>query len=204
MSWKSAGKRSLGGHSTVPLPSALFLTDRARCPDPLGVANRLPAGAGVILRDYDFPEREHLAERLGEVCSRRNLVYLVAGDPQLAAKYGAHGLHLPERQIGSYRASDREPGMLLTTSAHSAEAVARAAAIGADAVLLSPIFRTASHPDAEPLGVERFSEIMGQANLPVYALGGLNEENLTTIPQSKRLAGYDGVGIFMARGKIRS
>lgn len=204
MSWKSAGKKSLGWHSTVPLPSALFLTDRARCPDPLGVASRLPVGTGVILRDYDFPEREQLAERLGKVCSQRDLVYLVAGDPQLAAKYGAHGLHLPERQIGSYRACDRGPGMLLTVSTHSAKAVARAAAIDADAVLLSPIFKTASHPDAEPLGVERFSEIMGKANLPVYALGGLNKENLATIPQSKRLAGYAGIGIFMSGGKIRS
>ncbi len=195
---RQAAKNRKSGGVHEHLPPALFLTDQDRCEDPLAVASRLPSGTGVILRDYRHPERAEIARRLAAICSQRNLVFLVGGDPRLAGAVGARGLHLPERLIDRFDFDDLGPGMLLTVAAHSREAMMRAAEIGADAILLSPLFRTVSHPHIEPLGLRRFAAMVQESIVPVYALGGLTKTNIRTLPHSKRLAGYAGIGIFMA------
>ena len=195
-SGQAARNRESGG---VPehLPPALFLTDQDRCEDPFAVASRLPQGTGVILRDYRHPQRADLAQRLAAICNQRNLVFLVGGDPRLAGTVGARGLHLPERLIDRFEFDDLGPGMLLTVAAHSRQAMMRAAEIGADAILLSPLFRTASHPHIEPLGLCRFTALVQESKVPVYALGGLTKKNIRALPHSERLAGYAGISIFM-------
>ena len=195
-SGQAAKKRKRGGGRTR-LPPALFLTDQDRCEDPFAVARRLPSGTGVVLRDYGHPERAEIAERLAAICSQRNLVFLVGGDPRLAGTVGARGLHLPERLIDRFDFDQLGPGMLLTVAAHSQEAMMRAAEIGADAILLSPLFRTVSHPHIEPLGLRRFAALVQGSKVPVYALGGLTKKNIRTLPRSERLAGYAGISIFM-------
>ena len=87
--------------------------------------------------------------------------------------------------------------MLLTVAVHSREAMMRAAEIGADAILLSPLFRTVSHPHIEPLGLHRFAALLRESKVPVYALGGLTKKNIRALPHSKRLVGYAGISIFM-------
>jgi len=58
-------------------------------------------------------------------------------------------------------------------SCHSSADLAQAAASGFDYALLSPIFRTSTHPDAPPLGLRQFRELTRDAGLPVIALGGV-------------------------------
>ncbi|MEM8726358.1 MAG: thiamine phosphate synthase [Pseudomonadota bacterium] len=45
---------------------------------------------------------------------------------------------------------------------------------GADAVLLSPVFTTRSHPGGKVLGAQRFRRLASYARTPVIALGGMN------------------------------
>ena len=46
-----------------------------------------------------------------------------------------------------------------------------------DAVFLSPIFTTTSHRGAKPLTPVRAAMIAAQAQVPVYALGGVTVRN---------------------------
>ena len=65
----------------------------------------------------------------------------------------------------------------ITVSAHSKVALKRAEMSGADAALLSPVFKTSSHPNTRPLGISRFSALAHNSKIPVYAMGGINNEN---------------------------
>ena len=179
--------RRAGGGCQLPL--LLLLTDRHRLPDPLAAAQGLPRGSAVILRDYDDPQRAALARRLHKVCRARDLRLLIGGDWRLAAQLGADGVHLPEAQIDQRSLRRRPPRMLLTMAAHGVAALYRAHRAGADAVLLSPAFASASHPGAPGLGPIRFAAIARQAPLPVYALGGVTGRN------AGRLAASGIVGI---------
>ncbi|KZX81390.1 hypothetical protein A3715_29205 [Oleiphilus sp. HI0009] len=67
---------------------------------------------------------------------------------------------------------------LFGVSCHSKSELALAESVGANYALLSPVQRTQSHPDAEPLGLANFEALLEGCNIPVYALGGMRDEQL--------------------------
>lgn len=193
MSTRTLAKR----RRRLNFPCRVVVTDARRTPDPAALAARLPAGTVVSFRHYEVPpaERAALARAVAAVARRRRLVLLVAADHRLAAAVGADGLHLPEGLarhgvLAPLLLWRRQRRALLTVAAHSPAALARAAVLGADAALLSPVFPTRSHPGAATLGPRRFSLWAGAARLPVVALGGV------TVATARRLghaAGTAGI-----------
>ena len=181
-----------------PLGPALYLTDATAHPAPEKILDRLPAGSVVILRDYDQTDRDALARQLAAECHKRRLYLLIGRDADLARRVGAQGVHLPEglvAQLPRLRQAHRD--LLFTTACHSARALRRAERLGADAVLLSPVFPTCSHPETlgrpdKVLGVCRFRMLCRETNLPVYALGGINVTTASRLRHC-RLAGLAAI-----------
>lgn len=196
--------RSAGRKSRDPLvwcPERILLTDARRLPDPLPAMHRLPRGSAVILRHYEWPYARRLAlgRAMAILCRQRGLLLLVAGDARLARTLGADGVHLPQGLVPR-AAGLRRVFRLVTAAAHDAGAVARAARTGVDAVLISPVFTTASHPGATGLGVLRFAVLARQAHaraVAVYALGGMDAARARRL-QGVRVAGIAGIGAIAA------
>jgi thiamine-phosphate pyrophosphorylase len=180
------------------LPPLILMTDGERLADPIPVVETLPSGAAVILRHYGDPGRDALAFRLAAVCRARGLRLLIAEDAGLAIRVGASGIHLPEsrmRRPGRAWRTRHRPGWLVTAAAHSRNALMRAALAGVDAVLLSPVFPTRSHPGAAPIGPLRFAAWVRECPLPVYALGGVSLQSARRLASSGA-AGFAGIGGF--------
>ena len=157
------------------LPVLLILTDPARTPDPLGLAERLPSGAGLVYRAFGAPDALEVGRALAAVARRRGLMLLVGADAALASACGAHGVHLPERALATApRLRARWPGGVFTGAAHGARALRLAAALGLDAALLSAVFPSPSPSAGAPLGPVRLGALVRAAGLPVYALGGVD------------------------------
>lgn len=156
------------------LPALFALTDPERTPDPLALAQVLPPGCGLILRTFGRPRLEALAGTLAGIARARGLVFLVAADPELATRCGAHGVHWPERMLAR-AARARFP--VMTASAHGPGAIRRAAGL-VDAVLVSSAFASASPSAGPPLGSLRLAAAARRAALPVYALGGISARTL--------------------------
>lgn len=183
-----------GGDAT--LPRLIMITDRHRQADPATVLSSLPAGAAVILRDYDAGNRAALARQLRDITRRRNIHLLIAGDAQLADQVNADGLHLPEHLLTDAAAIRRHHGnWLITAAAHSSAALRKAQTARLDAALLSPVFPTRSHPDTPVLGPYRHRALQSAApRLPVYALGGVNAETARRLPPGVQgWAAIDGI-----------
>lgn len=88
----------------------------------------------------------------------------------------ADGVHLTSRQL---RLLDQKPDLpLVGASCHNEEELAMAARLDLDYVTLSPVSPTLSHPEAPAIGWTAFAELVRDYALPVYALGGMQQEDL--------------------------
>lgn len=189
----AAAAAGLKRRSSAKAPFALaFLTDRRRIADPEPVFKAMPRGAAVVYRDYDAPGRAATAARYRRICRARGVLFLLAGDVELARAVGADGVHFPARLLA--RAAPAA-GLLATASCHDAGELARAAALGADCAFLGPVFPTESHEGAVALGPERFRALAAAAGLPVLALGGVDAEN-SALLAGRNVAGFGAIGAF--------
>jgi thiamine-phosphate pyrophosphorylase len=80
-------------------------------------------------------------------------------------------------------------------SVHSLDEARSAKALGADYLLAGPVYATATHPAATPLGVDQVAEIAG-VGLPVIAIGGVTAEGGRV--RDLRKAGVYGVAAIRA------
>ncbi|MBT3305115.1 MAG: thiamine phosphate synthase [Alphaproteobacteria bacterium] len=184
------------------LPGLILMTDETRLADPLPTVRALPDGSAVILRHYGDPDRAGLAAQLVAATRGQSIRVLVAGDARLALRVGAHGLHLSEPMLWhgpkTWR-HWRRPDWLVTAAAHSPQALFRAARAGVDAALVSPVFPTASHPGAPPLGAIRLAAMCRLCPMAVYALGGVSAATARRLKNSGA-AGVAGIGAFVKKG----
>lgn len=175
----------------------VFITDRHRAPDPLAIIAGLPAHALVVCRDYDHPAREAHAVALRAATRTKGQCLLVAGDAALARRVGADGVHLPEHMLG------RPPVLsgfsLVTAACHSRLALWRAEGLGVDLALVSPVFQTRSHAEAQGLGLHRLARMIQEARVPIAALGGINPGTAKQLRPLK-LAAFAAIDGFLAEG----
>lgn len=187
--------------SVADLPAIAMPTDLSRVPDPVAASRNLPAGAAVILRDAGHPDRLAFGVALRSSTLARGQRLLVAGDTALAGALNADGLHVPELMIGAEAVRQwrrANPGRLMSTACHSLGALRRAERAGADLVLLSPVFPTASHPGGPVLGLYRAAALAAATDLAVLAMGGVEPGNARRLPA--QFSGFAAIGMFADSG----
>lgn len=166
-------------------------------------ANWAEMGAEYVqLREKDLPldALTDLAGAMMAAIAGRSRLLVNAGAEgaaQAARAVGAAGIHLPGRWHAEQIGQARIVGMV-SVGCHSVGEVAIARVAGADIALLSPVFRTESHPEARPLGVETLSAAAQAAGkIPVFALGGVNAENAASCIAAGA-AGVAGIRTFLS------
>jgi 8-oxo-dGTP diphosphatase len=75
-------------------------------------------------------------------------------------------------------------GIKRIASCHDIESLNKAVELGFDAVFLSPVLETESHPDQVALGWSTFSELSRNIHIPVFALGGMSVELMSEAIQN--------------------
>lgn len=184
----------------VPIVRAIKLPDQylitpAAVPEKTNFLREMEAalrrGVGMVqLRVFDLDPASHLSLVIEshKLCEAYGARLLLNADESLARRSGVKGLHLSSRQLHAVTERPAEIE-LLAASCHSAADLEQAQAVGADFAVLSPVLPTRSHPDAEPLGWDRFASMVDEAAIPVYALGGMHPGLLSQAWQ----AGAQGV-----------
>lgn len=99
----------------------------------------------------------------------------INGDLALAQQLGV-GVHLSSVQLMALQSKPQ--GLLCGASCHNQGELMHAAQLGLDYVMLSPVQPTMSHPGVDTLGWHKFARLIAGYGLPVYALGGMQLEDL--------------------------
>lgn len=133
-------------------------------------------GIPVVLREKDLPEDEYI-DLAREVISRcKNAIlhtYINA-----AASLGYRKIHLT---MDLLRSSDISGFEFVGVSAHTVEDAVEAERLGASYITLSHIFETDCKKGVPPKGLSLITEARKKANIPIYALGGIDGENIDSV-----------------------
>jgi len=176
----------------------IAMTDPIRLPDPWAALAALPRGGALIWRAYGENLDYETARRLTAAARAKGCLLFVAGSPRIGRRLGIAGIHLPERDIARRR--DIAALVPVTAACHSERAVIEAARAGADAVLISPVSPTESHPGGRTLGVvglARLAALAGALGMPAYALGGITDEIHIRRLRGTGIAGVAGIGFLL-------
>ncbi|MCX7098364.1 MAG: Nudix family hydrolase [Methylococcales bacterium] len=139
-------------------------------------------------------------EQAHPLCQQQHAVLLINSGSNGAQHFAVDGLHLSSQHLLALHQrpapplGNPQPRFWVAASCHNLEELQHAQNIGVDFAVLAPVLPTKTHPDATPLGWAQFTELVSQVNLPVYALGGLVEADLSLAQQ----AGAQGISAIRA------
>lgn len=106
-------------------------------------------------------------------------------------------VHLNSAQLHKPKILDRITNdKNIIAACHNEHDVQQANQIGCDAILLSPVHATPTHPDQDGIGWDRFKQLAQIAQMPVYALGGVMRSNLN-IATANGAYGVAGIRDFI-------
>ncbi|CAN5374642.1 thiamine phosphate synthase [soil metagenome] len=156
-----------------PTDTDVFLTQLQRC---------LQQGIKLVqlrAKSVSYLYYSMLATKVMKLCEQYQALLILNGE---VITLPLAGLHFSSAQLWVTEAVTTKK-RLLSASCHNAEELLHAEKIGVDFVTLSPVLSTATHPDATPLGWEKFTELAQLVDIPVYALGGVKPANLALAQQ---------------------
>jgi len=178
----------------VQLPEEYLITGEFKdSQDALARLNRaLEQGIKLIqLRAHqlDVEAYRSLAQAFLGPCQKAGAKLMLNADPELLKQVDADGIHLTAARLATLNQRPVPVDKWLSASCHDAVSITQAETIHADFITLSPVLPTSSHPDASPLGWHNFHNLTDNAKLPVYALGGMDKQQLY------RIFGLGGQGL---------
>jgi len=169
--------------ATLTLPALYVITpDLEDYDDEFFALAAVIVGAGVKLIQFRSTRlagagRMRVIGRLAELCAAAGVRLVINGGIGEVPR-GGGGLHLSSSRLLQANERPIDPERLAGASCHNAIELAHAARLGLDFAVLGPVRGTRTHPGVEPMGWRRFGRLAAAAEIPVYALGGVNPADM--------------------------
>lgn len=163
------------------------------------VAQAIAGGVTCVqLREKDLSTRQFIEEgrALLHLLQGTDIPLIINDRVDVAIAIGAQGVHLGQDDM---KISDARrilgQDTIIGISVETGEQAEEAAAAGADYLGLSPVFATRTKTDtAPPLGLDGVRMIRELVDLPLVAIGGINQNNCADV----MTAGADGLAMVSA------
>ena len=144
----------------------------------------------VILREKDLTETEYteLARKIKEICAETGTDFCINKYAGAARTVGCDALQLSYSDFLALPEKFCRTGV----SVHSVKEAVTAAEKGADFLIAGHIFATDCKKGVPPRGLGFLTDVISNVEIPVYAIGGINDANM----QSALDCGAAGVCIM--------
>lgn len=158
--------------------------------DPVGLASKVLSGGCrlIQLRSKQAPINTFLdnAIQIKALCEKFNALFIVNDRIDVALACNADGAHLGQDDLPfDYARRIGAKDMIIGVSTHNPDQAQIAARSGADYIGFGPVFQTTTKPDAEEMkGLSALSEVARRVDIPVVAIGGVNQLNVDTVFES--------------------
>lgn len=142
--------------------------------------NKIKEGLRLIQireKSFNVSELESLINQLKQMLINTDVKIIINSSVDLAYKYKLDGVHLNSLQLHELEYFPED--ILVGVSCHSKKDLEVAEKKNADFAVLGSVKKTLSHPHAEPVGWEKFRELVEDSNLPIYAIGGMTRDDIS-------------------------
>lgn len=153
-------------------------------PEPLLKA-ALDGGVDLVqLREKsgDLRVTERSAQTFRRVCDTYGVPFVINDDPELAVSCRADGVHIGQDDMPVEEAR-RIVGndLLIGLSTHSPDQISAAAEQAPDHISVGPIWETPTKAGRAAVGLELIHHAATHTTLPFFAIGGIDQENVTEV-----------------------
>jgi len=140
----------------------------------------------IQLRAHHVSQSEYidLFKKAKKLCDEYNGLLVANTSLEIFHELPAAGIHLTSRRLATLKARPVDKNFLLGASCHNQEEIRHAEQIGADYLVLGPVYQTTTHPEIKPLGLENFSRLVNGTSLLVFGLGGLKASDKEVLVQA--------------------
>lgn len=130
------------------------------------------------------------------LCQQAGAILLVNSAIYNLLEFSCDGVHLTSKHLLDLKQRPTIEGWV-AASCHSQQELLHAQAIGVDFVVLAPIKIPRSYSGfTAPLGWNAFADLVAEINIPVYALGGMQKDDLLQANQAGA-QGIAGISAFL-------
>ena len=148
---------------------------------------------GVIYRNYTDPFREKNLIKIANACKKKRFKLFVSNNIKLAIKVKADGIYIPAFNKTQRFTNLEKKNLMIIGSAHNRKEIFEKVLQECEAIFLSPIFYV---PKSKKfLGIHRFNFLKYETKKNIYALGGIDENNIKKL-KLLQIKGFGGIRLF--------
>ena len=138
----------------------------------------------VQLREKKISTKDFYGKALKvkEICKNYGALFIINDRLDIAQVVGADGIHLGQSDMPIEKAREiLKDKFLIGATARNVEEAKRAELLGADYIGSGAIFGTSTKDNAKKLEMEELKKIVASVKIPVFAIGGININNVSSL-----------------------
>jgi thiamine-phosphate pyrophosphorylase len=119
---------------------------------------------------------------LAPLCRAHRVPFILNDYPELVKETGADGAHVGQDDMGVAEARALAgDDAIIGKSTHGLAQALAAEQEGSDYIGFGPLFATPTKPDYAPIGLAEIGQLRNLVSLPVFCIGGIKRENLSSV-----------------------
>ena len=149
------------------------------------IEEAIKGGVGIVqLREKNISTKDFYekALKVKEICKNYGALFIINDRLDIAQAVGADGVHLGQSDMPIEEARKiLKDKFLIGATARNMEESKRAELLGADYIGSGAIFGTSTKDNAKKLEMEELKKIVASVKIPVFAIGGININNVGSL-----------------------
>ena len=146
-------------------------------------------------KNLAFDEFLSIAKDVKKITDKYKVPFVINDNVDIAVEADADGVHIGQGdEVINEARKKLDKDKIIGLSVHTVEEALNAQKNGADYIGVGAVFNTSSKSDASSVDLDTLKEICASVDIPVVAIGGINEDNILELKGS----GIDGVAIISA------
>ena len=151
----------------------------------------------IGIREYDLPQTDlyKLCEDIIKYGEPTGTLISIWNNSEIASELQI-GLHMPSKNIDPSLKSQLDFDCPLGFSTHNETEISQCR--NADYITISPVYNSISKTEYSGIGLEKFGQLCNYATQPVFALGGIDENNIGQVFE------YGAYGVVMCGSVMKN